>query len=389
MAEPAAAVAGRRIALLLATSTGGVGRHIRALAAALVADGARVRVCGPAATDELFGFSACGAQFAPVEIAAGPRPVKDLWAVHRVRRLTADVDVDVVHAHGLRAGLVATLAGVQRRRPLVVTWHNRVLGPSWRARPYAPIERRVARGADVGLGASDDLVARIRELGGRDVRLGAVAAHPLPAPDRPAAEVRAALGATDRPLVLAVGRLHQQKGLDVLVRAAAGWRDRTPVPCVAIAGSGPLQRRLAHQIAGTGAPVTLLGRRDDVADLLAAADVVVLPSRWEARALVAQEAMWAGRPLVATAVGGLPGLVADGAVLVAPDDPDALDIAVRRLLDHPEQAALLAARGRARAGTWPTEADSIDQLEHLYAEVIDRRRVDLSTRWSDSPRVLP
>ncbi len=380
-------VAGRRLALVLATSTGGVGQHVRSVSAALVEAGAQVLVCGPAATDELFDFSAGGAAFAPVEIAAGVRPLADLRAARRLRRRTAHCEL--VHAHGLRAGLVSVLAGTGRPVPLVVSWHNRVLASGLRARMLTPLERRVARGADVGLGASEDLVARIRDLGGRDARLGEVAAPALPPPAREPAAVRAELGATDRPLVLAVGRLHPQKGFDVLVRAAAGWRDRAPVPLVAIAGDGPLRPRLADQIAATGAPVRLLGRRADIADLLAAADLVVLPSRWEARSLVAQEALRAGRPLVTTTVGGLPGLVADGAVLVPPGDPAALDLAVRRLLDRPDLTAALTLRGQARALTWPTEADTAAHLVRLYAELLGRRRVGPISGGSGSARVLP
>src|SRR4051794_13466982 len=154
MAEPSPGpVAGRRLALVLATSTGGVGQHVRSVSAALVAAGAQVLVCGPAGTDELFDFSAGGAAFAPVEIAPGVRPVADLRAVRRLRRRTAHCEL--VHAHGLRAGLVAVLAGTGRPGPLVVSWHNRVLATGLRARVLTPLERRVARGADVGLGASE------------------------------------------------------------------------------------------------------------------------------------------------------------------------------------------------------------------------------------------
>ena len=101
-----------------------------------------------------------------------------------------------------------------------------------------------------------------------------------------------------------------------------------------IAGSGPEYVPLAGRILTTGAPVTLLGHRTDVADLLGAADLAVVTSDWEARQLFAQEALRAGVALVATAVGGLPGLVGDAADLVAPNDLDAFDAAVRRLLDR-------------------------------------------------------
>jgi glycosyltransferase involved in cell wall biosynthesis len=358
------------VLLVLASSTGGVGQHVRALAAGLVESGARVVVCGPAATDELFGFTAVGARFTPAEIPASPHPLRDAVAVAAVRR--AARGAQVVHAHGLRAGLVAAMAVRTRpvTPPLVVTWHNAVLAEGAKARVLAALERVVARSADITLCASDDLVDRVLSLGGRDARMAPVAAPPLPEPRRAAADVRAELGIDGRPLVLAVARLHPQKALDVLVEAAGRWAGREPRPFVAVAGSGPAEADLRAQIERTGAPVRLLGHREDVADLLAACDVAVVTSRWEARQLFAQEAMKAGRPLVVTAVGGLPGLVRDGAVLVPPGDVDAVTAAVERVLDDPGHAAALASRGRAVAASWPTPRDTVDQIRAVYAELV-------------------
>jgi Glycosyltransferase len=155
-----------------------------------------------------------------------------------------------------------------------------------------------------------------------------------------------------------------------LLAAAARWSHRDPAPMVIVVGAGPLEARIRAAIDRLGAPVRLLGQRDDVAELMSAADLVVLPSRWEARSLVAQEALHAGRPLVATAVGGLPELLGDGAVLVPPGDVDAFDQAVRRLLDNPDQAGEVAARGRQRARTWPTEDDTATQVRAVYAELL-------------------
>lgn len=357
---------GLRVAQVLGTSTGGIGRHVRALVPALLARGARVAVLGPAATDELFGFAAAGARFAAVEIPAGPGPA-DARAVARLRRLLRGADM--VHAHGLRAGLLAGLARGDAAPALVVTWHNRVLGGRARRAAYLLLERRVARRADVTLGASPDLVAHARALGAPDARFAPVAAPALPPPRRSAEQVRAELGAADRPLVLAVGRLHPQKGFDTLVTAATRWTRRSPPPLVAIAGDGPSRAVLDGMIAASRAPVRLLGRRDDVADLLAAAAVVVLPSVWEARPLVAQEALRAGRPLVATAVGGVPELVRDAAVLVPPADTDALSDAVTRLLDDPVAARALGDRGAARAAGWPDEEDTAEQVAAVYREL--------------------
>ena len=386
MAEPSAAAAptpsaageplrGRRLTEVLATSTGGVGTHVRSLLPELRAAGAAVRVAGPRATEELFDFTGGGAAFAPVEISAGLDPVADGRAVAALRTVLGSTDL--VHAHGLRAGLVAALARRLGRShvPLVVTLHNALperAGPLRRVLRAA--ERATVRAADMVLAASDDLAENARRAGATDVRSAPVSAPPLPAPSRSSAEVRAEVGAADgRPLVVAVGRLHPQKGYEVLLDAAARWasdRRLTAVPLVAVAGDGPLHDELTDRIRAERLPVTLLGRRDDVADLLAAADVCVLPSRWEARSLTAQEALRSATPLVATRTGGLPGLLGDGAVLVPVGDAAALAEAVTGLLTDPASAARLVAAGTRIAATWPDQQATGRRLVAVYRELL-------------------
>lgn len=374
----------RSVTQVLATSTGGVGVHVRSVTAGLIAAGWTVRVMGPQATDELFGFSTAGATFVPVEIGA-PVPGRSLLRAVRAVRAGAPA-IGVVHAHGLRAAVVCVLA---RRRPLVATWHNLVLDeqpatvrPRLRRRLGAVVrsasaalgERVAARGATVSLGASQDLVQRIGDLGGRDVRLAPVAAphiEPIKAPEQVRSELGVAAGEL---LVVTVARLHPQKGLEVLVAAlAARARDPHaggPTVRAVIAGTGPLEQELAGRIADTDAPVRLLGRRGDVADLLAAADVVVLPSRWEARSLVAQEALLAGRALIATDVGGLPELLGDGALLVPAGDAHALRQAIDLLASDPAQRSAVASRGVQQAARWPSEADTVSQLDGIYRQLL-------------------
>jgi glycosyltransferase involved in cell wall biosynthesis len=356
-----------RVVQVLATSTGGVGSHVVDLTRGLIAGGAQVTVCGPAATDERFDFAGTGARFVPVEISAGTHP-SDARAVGALRRTLAAATPDLVHAHGLRAGLVAALA--RPGRPLVVTLHNAVLSAGLRGRASRLVERIVARRAQVVLGASADLVARARAIGAADARLAPVAAPTLPPPRRTRAAVRAELRVAEGvPLLLSVGRLHPQKGYDVLVAAGARWRDRTPVPQVVIAGNGPSYLDLTSRISASRAPVTLLGHRRDVSDLLAAADLAVVSSVWEARQLFAQEALRAGVPLVATAVGGIPDLVGEAAVLVPPGDVEALDLAVRDLLDDPTTMERYARAGVAQAAGWPTSDQTVAQVQAVYAEL--------------------
>jgi glycosyltransferase involved in cell wall biosynthesis len=371
---------GRHVAEVLATSAGGVGSHVRSLLPALRAAGATVTVCGAPATEDLFGFTAAGASFAPVGISAGLAPLADRRAVAQLRRATAEADL--VHAHGLRAGLVAAITrrlarrlGRRREQPLVLTLHNALQegrGPKqWL---LTKAEGATVRGADLVLAVSGDLAENARRLGAADVRVAPALAPPLPPATRTREEVRAALGVEDgRSLVVAVGRLHPQKGYDVLLDAVARWADdpRLQVPpLVAVAGDGPLEQELAARIAAEDLPVRLLGRRGDVADLLGAADLCVLPSRWEGSPFTGQEALRSGTPLVATRAGGMPDLFGAGASLVPVGDAAALSEAVVRVLTDPAYAAELAEAGRKQAAGWPDEAASARRAVAVYRELL-------------------
>lgn len=367
---------GYRISEVLATSAGGVGSHVRSLLPALRDAGATVAVCGAPATEDLFGFTAAGAAFSPVGISAGMAPLADRRAVAQLRRATADADL--VHAHGLRAGLVAALArrlGGRPARPLVLTLHNALQegsGPKqWLLRKA---EGWTVRGADLVLAVSGDLAENARRLGALDVRVAPAFAPPRPPAERSRAAVRAELGVDDgRPVVVAIGRLHPQKGYDVLLDAVAAWAQdpRLPVtPLVAVAGDGPLEEQLAARIAAEHLPVRLLGRRADVADLLAAADVCVLPSRWEGSPFTGQEALRAGTPLVATRAGGMPELFGAGAALVPVGDAAALAEAVIGVLTDPAHAAALVEAGREQAAGWPDEAAALRRTVAVYRELL-------------------
>jgi glycosyltransferase involved in cell wall biosynthesis len=361
-----------RLAVLVGTVSGGTAAHAAALADGCRRAGAQVRVLGPAEVRDRFSPDL---PFTAVQIGARPRPASDAGAIRSLRRLlraqpAGQEPPDVVHAHGVRAGAFAALA-LPRQAPrpaLVVTVHNAPPEGRLNKVVYGTLERLCARRGDAVLCASPDLVDRMRELGATGAQQFDVPAS-LPAPPSAAAVAQAAadIGAGGRPVVLAVGRLTEQKGFDVLVAAAARWREVQRAPRTVIAGDGPMFVQLAAQIRQSGADVLLLGARDDVPALLATADVFVLSSRWEARALVLQEAMRAGRAIVATAAGGTPGLTGnDAAVLVPPGDDAALAEAVLAVLADPAAAAGLGLAARARAATFPSPEDAVRQALAIY-----------------------
>jgi glycosyltransferase involved in cell wall biosynthesis len=366
-----------RVAIVAGLASGGTARHVSLLAAGCRDAGLGVSVLAPAAT--LRGLRSAAAAV-PLAIGDRPHPLRDARTLARLRSWLTSWQPDVVHAHGVRAGALTALAIGLIRQParpsLVITVHN--APPHGRAASFVhgALERSCARRADLVLCASADLAARLRTRGAAVVEQVDVAAPLSYAPT--AAEVtaaRAEMSEAGRPVVLAIGRLAPQKGMDVLIAAAARWGHRNPRPVTVIVGDGPLAGPL-RSLAGRQADgdVRLLGARDDVPALLAAADVVVVPSRWEARALIVQEAMQAGRPIVATRVGGIPALTgADGAVLVPPDDPVELAAAVTALLDDPDKAARLGGVARARAATFPSGEDELAGTLSRYARLAASR----------------
>jgi glycosyltransferase involved in cell wall biosynthesis len=383
-----------RVAFVAGLATGGTARHVAALAAGCRAAGLAVSVLAPAPTLALLRADA-GIETFALSIGDRPRPASDVVAVARLRKRFASWRPGVVHAHGVRAGAFTGLAGagltgrlrgpalVGRRRPaLVVTVHNAPPAGRRSRLVYGVLERICARRADLVLCASEDLAARMRNLGAAEVEQFDVPASVLMQPS-PAdvAKARDDVGAGGRPVVLAVGRLAPQKGLDVLIDAAGRWRHRDPQPRTVIAGDGPLAAALRAQVSRAQADVLLLGQREDVPALLEIADVVVVPSRWEARALILQEAMRSGKPIVATRVGGTPELVGGegapgigashdtSAVLIPPDDPAALAAAVTTVLDDPRLAARLRLAARARSAAFPVEKDTVKSAISAYARL--------------------
>jgi glycosyltransferase involved in cell wall biosynthesis len=152
----------------------------------------------------------------------------------------------------------------------------------------------------------------------------------------------------DERVVLAVGNLYPVKGHDTLVRAAAALSTYSDLPPwrVFIAGRGDQEQPLraliaAHNLEGR---VSLLGLRDDIADLLAGADIFAMPSRLEGLPLAVLEAMLAKRPVVCSQVGGMPDLLEHGRLgaLVPPEDPDALAGALRGIMRQYDEASRVA-----------------------------------------------
>ncbi len=235
----------------------------------------------------------------------------------------------------------------------------------------------VVPGVDRYIAVSNDLARCLRRRVGVPEGKIRVVHNGIPVErfDRPPGDaLRGALGGADgRPIVLTTARLDMLKGHAHLLEAAA----TVPEPVFVLAGEGPLRERLearARQL-GLEGRVVFLGHRDDVPELLAVADLFVLPSISEGLPLSVVEAMAAGKPVVATAIGGIDEAVVDGetGILVPPADPVALAAAIRRLLAEGSFARRLGEAGRARARREFSAEAMAERIGGIYAEVLSGR----------------
>jgi glycosyltransferase involved in cell wall biosynthesis len=338
-----------RALLVLGPSAGGIRRHVAVLRDGLRALGWTVTTAGPVGV-----LDGLGEVDHAVPIGLSPVGLARTAAALR----SAGREADIVHAHGLKAGAAVVAAGL---RPRVLTVHNVVLDDA--AGAAAPvlraIERRLPGRMDHTVCVSSEIAGRLGILGHPDASVIVPAGTP-PTVRRDRAAVRAELAVGDAPLVVTAARLHPQKDLGTFLAAIDRARAAVPELRAAIAGDGPEAERVRaerHRL-GLDDVVQMLGQRDDVPDLLAAADVVALSSIWEGSPLVVAEAMLVGTPVVATAVGAIPEAVHDGATgrLVPPRSPEALGDAIVDVISDPEGAAAMAeAAGEVAAARFTTE----------------------------------
>ena len=301
-------------------------------------------------------------------------PVTTVPAVLSLARYLRREDFDIVHTHSTEAGIIGRFAAALAGVPTIVhTVHgvpfaddrsellNRfVLACERQAAGYTD---RIATNADV---IADDYLAR--GIGRRDqyttvysgVDLDAFA-DAEPADDLPG----------DRPRIVMVGRLADGKGHEVLLDAVESLGEFGGSVC--IAGDGPLYDSLAADVGDRGLSdqVYLTGFRDDVPHVLAASDVLVLPSFREGTPRVITEAMASGLPVIATDIAGIPEQVADGesGYLIPTEDPTTLADRLETLLADAELRERMGAQGLERAGRFSVTT-MVEELDRVYQELL-------------------
>lgn len=345
---------------------GGVARVVTDLVGAQLAAGLRVSVACPEGGTLPNALRALGCTVLRWDATRTPG-YRLPGEVRLLARLLPDVRPDLVHAHSAKAGLAARLA-VHGRLPtvfqphawsfeaadgvvarLALAWER--FGTRWATRVLCVSEAERRTGERCGISARWRVVPNGVDTG-----------RFRPEGDR----ARSGAG----PLVVCVGRLCRQKGQDVLLDAWPEVVRRVPGARLVLVGDGPDADRLRR---GAPASVEFAGATSDTAPWYRAADVVVLPSRWEGMALAPLEAMACARPVVVTDVDGARESLPPGhppSCLVPPEDPGALAQTLTALLrDEPLRAAL-GAQGRAHVLAAHDLRRVTDAVTGVYRELL-------------------
>jgi glycosyltransferase involved in cell wall biosynthesis len=346
---------------------GGVARCVADLVADQVDRGWRVAVACPPRGPLLERVRAVGAEHIvwPARRDPGPRVPAETRAVSGVVQAWKP---DLVHLHSSKAGLAGRLA-LRGRRPTLFqphAWSFFAVGEPARTAARA-WERFGARWADAIVCVSEgERAAGERagiRAGWRVVPNGIDLEAFRPASQAERERAREEVGFGSGPVAVCLGRICRQKGQDLLIDA---WPDvvrRVPDAELVLVGGGPEQESVRG-----GARV--VGEQDDVRSWLAAADVVVQPSRWEGLAYVVLEAMATGRSVVAADVPGMREALGETGTIVPPEDPVRLAEAVAdRLLDGANGQA-----ARERVAALHDVADATAAMARVYDEVLEARR---------------
>jgi glycosyltransferase involved in cell wall biosynthesis len=290
------------------------------------------------------------------------------------RTIDEELQPAIIHSHGYKTdAFAALLKPFLRRRPGLVATNHLWTHETSRLKVYETIDALAFRAFDKIVAVSEEIAT---EMAGRGVPRDKISViqNGLDSAElargTPRGKLRDELKAFDEDSLFVgyIGRLSPQKGLGYLLGAAARLATRRNVYFVLI-GEGELRPAIEQQVKGQRLDerVFLLGRRDDVPDLLQELDIVVLPSLREGTPMALLEAMGVGRPVVASAVGGVKDVVDNGrtGLVVAPSDVPALATAIERLVDDAE---VRQAIGQAASAT-VREKFSGEVMTRRYTEV--------------------
>lgn len=308
------------------------------------------------------------------------RPLNDLIVLIQLVRLIRRERFTIIHTHTAKGGFLGRIAGWLCRTPVIVhTFHSFPFHNFMsirRRRAYILLERLVRRPTDYFLAVSPRVALQATELrlapaGRVSVVPSAIEVDEIPAQTDLSLRLKFGIP-SNVPLIGTVGRVDFQKAPLDFVRMAAHVARNRPDARFVMVGDGPLIEVVRAEAQRLGVDIMLTGFRDDAALLAAGFDVFVISSLYEGLGRALTEALASGRPVVATAVNGVPDLVIPGAtgLLAPPAAPDALATCVLWLLEHPEEAQQMGRRGSVAVRDRFAPEVMCEQIDEVYCRLV-------------------
>jgi len=304
----------------------------------------------------------------------------DTKVLGQLKRVVTEINPDILETRNVKSHFLVRLTGLHRKYPWIA-WNHGYTATSQLDRNYTKLDRWSLKGAHRVVTVCKPFANDLAKLGVRKDRITILhnAVKPFAAP--PTEEVERTwrkLGiADDEAVILAVGRLSQEKGHADLIRAAAILSGLPGVPRfrVVVVGDGPEREPLLHLASKLGVQqrIKLAGFQRDMAPYYAMATVLAVPSHSEGSPNVVLEGMAAGLPIVANQVGGVPEILEQDAtgLMVMPRNPDAMAKAILRVLTDDELRERIAATARECANTDYTPPAYRRALVGFYQEILE------------------
>ena len=342
-------------------------------------------ICPPVEAD-FFARQNLGLKIYPLELRGRVSLWADLRVALTIPRLAKTQGVEIIHAHGYKAGLLALWAGLSPGRSyrFICTFHNPLRRYQSRLKNWlsSMLIGAVARTSDhlivisryIGMETCQRWLLPERKISCIYNGVDRSLLQPVQTPEKVRANWRVPAGV---PLIGTVARLIPQKGIQYLIEAAGLLRRKAIDFRMVVVGDGPFRTELETLAQRTGLSEMLFfaGYLQDVTDFLAALDLFVLPTLEEGMSVAILEAMSVGKPVVASGVGGVPELVtAETGILVPPADSERLAAALQQLIDAPERRQQMGENGRARV----EKGFTLNRMAEAHLELYQRLRKEVT-----------
>ncbi|AQS59570.1 glycosyl transferase family 1 [Desulforamulus ferrireducens] len=331
-------------------------------------------------------LTSLGIKTLPIPLLGELSPTKDYAVVRTLVKYLHQSGTTILHAHSSKGALVGRIAAIIARTPVVLfTVHNSIFyeeWPQWKKSLFAYVERLLARFTDRIITVSEALKQELIENEKIPAKQISTIYNGIEV-DKFTAKVdmlsiRKELNIPELgPVIGTIARLAPQKGVTYFLKAASLLKEYQVN--FLVVGDGPLRESLEQEVIELGLQkrVVFTGNRENIADILSMMDIFVLPSVTEGLPLTILEAMAAGKPVVATRVGGVPEAIVEGktGLVVAPRDPEALAVALAGMLSERDKLIRMGLNGQKHVVEKFTIQHMVDRTTELYTQLLANKKL--------------